>query len=160
MSNHCGVNISKTTCARDFEFGIGCFVLGMPSGSKNNFPREWVWRVPVDSSTDQFGDKTIRRQGRTILWTIGTIQQHDRSIRWQLYQFGDRWQRRNTVVSSPPVCRYLRQCLCVLRWCVNNDDRRGRLGHLINYTLNISTVIGQSSWNWVGASVQHTLPWV
>ena len=54
-------------------------------------------RVPVDSSTDQFGDKTIRRQGRTIRWTIGMIRQHDRTIRWQFYQFGDRWQRRNRV---------------------------------------------------------------
>jgi len=41
------------------------------------------FRVPVDSSTDQFGDKTIRRQGRTI--------------RWQFYQFGDRWQWSNRV---------------------------------------------------------------
>ena len=51
--------------------------------------------VPVDSSTDQFGDKTIR-------WTIGTIRQHDRTIRWQFYQFGDRWQRRNRVDRRPP----------------------------------------------------------
>jgi len=28
---------------------------------------------------------------------IGTIRQHDRTIRWQLYQFGDRWQRCNRV---------------------------------------------------------------
>ena len=33
--NHCGVNTSKTTRAKDFKGG---FVLGMPSGRTNNFP--------------------------------------------------------------------------------------------------------------------------
>jgi len=31
-------NISKTTWAKDFKFGICCFVSEMPSGRTNNFP--------------------------------------------------------------------------------------------------------------------------
>ena len=56
-------------------------------------------RIQGNSSTDQFGDKTIRRQGRTIRWTIGTIRQHDRTIRWQFYQFGDKTIRQQTTVA-------------------------------------------------------------
>jgi len=33
-------NISKTTWARDFEFGMQ---LGKPIGRTNNFPWKWAW---------------------------------------------------------------------------------------------------------------------
>jgi len=35
-------NISKTTWARDFKFGMQ-ILSGMPSGRTNNFPWKWAW---------------------------------------------------------------------------------------------------------------------
>jgi len=36
-------NISKTTWARDFKFGICGILSGMPSGRTNKFPWKWAW---------------------------------------------------------------------------------------------------------------------
>ena len=40
--NHCGVNISKNTWARDLKFGTR-LCMGIPSGRTNNFPWKWAW---------------------------------------------------------------------------------------------------------------------
>ena len=64
------------------------------SVSETNINQQWFVRIQGNSSTDQFGDKTIRRQGRTIRWTTGMIRQHDKTTRWQFYQFGDKTIRQ------------------------------------------------------------------
>ena len=66
--------------------------------SKVLFHDSYIKGIQGNSSTDQFGDKTIRRQGRTIRWTIGMIRQHDRTIRWQFYQFGYKLIRQQTTL--------------------------------------------------------------
>jgi len=47
--NHCGVNSSKTTWAKDFKFGTR-LCMGMPSGRTNNFPWKWAWPSVTFSS--------------------------------------------------------------------------------------------------------------